>query len=94
MKTIVLILNILLIIVLIPSIMIAITSPMIFAAKETNRLWWTAGTAVALPLSIIICGIISWRAYYQMDYSFAFKISMIPVFNGFLLIYFMLTMDQ
>lgn len=93
MKTTVLVLNILLIIAFIPSIMLAITSPLIFGAKQTNRLLWTAGTAVALPITIIICGIISWRAYYQIDYDFAFKISLIPVFNGLLLIYFMLTMD-
>ena len=93
MKTSVLVLNILLIIALIPSIMLAITSPLIFGAKQTTRLFWTAGTAIALPITIIICGIISWRAYYQMDYSFALNISLIPVFNGLLLIYFMLTMD-
>lgn len=93
MKTTVLVLNILLLIAFIPSVMLAITSPMIFAAKQTTRLWWTAGTAVALPITIIICGIISWRAYYQIDYSFAFKISLIPVVNGLLLLYFMFTMD-
>ncbi len=93
MKTLALVLNILLIIAFIPSIMLAITSPMIFAAKQTTRLWWTAGTAVAWPLTIIICGIISWRAYYLMDYDFALKICLIPIINGLLLLYFMLTMD-
>lgn len=93
MKTTVLVLNILLCIALIPSIMVAITSPMIFGAKQTTRLLWTAGTAVALPIVIIICEIISWRAYYKMDYDFALKMALIPVFNGLLLIYFMLTMD-
>ncbi len=93
MKTIVLVLNISLIIALIPSIMLAITSPMIFAAKQTTRLWWTAGTAVALPIVIIICQVITWKAYYRMDYDFALKICLIPIFNGLLLLYFMFTMD-
>ena len=82
MKTLVLVINILLTIGLIPSILIAITSPMIFDAKITTRLYITAGTALALPITILICGILSWRAYYQADYGFAFKMCLIPIING------------
>jgi uncharacterized Tic20 family protein len=94
MKTITLTLNIILLISLIPSFLLAITSPMIFGAGANKRLWWTLWTALALPVLIIITQFICWKAYNNQNYGFALKVSLIPILNWILLIFFMLRMDN
>jgi len=93
MKIATIILNVLLLIGLIPSILAAMTSPMIFDAGQSNHLWRVFWVAVALPVVIVICQVISWVAFYRDNYSFAFKISLIPVVHVVVLILLMLTMN-
>jgi hypothetical protein len=92
MKTIVIILNVILLLGLIPAILGAMTSPMIFDAGENPNLWRVFYTMIALPLVIIVCQIVSWVAYYRQNYSLALKVSMIPIINVILLVIFMFSM--
>ncbi len=65
---------------------------MIFGAGENKRLWWTLWTALALPVLIIITQFICWKAYNNQNYDLALKVSLIPILNWILLIFFMLMM--
>ncbi|WP_435356804.1 hypothetical protein [Emticicia sp. SJ17W-69] len=94
MKTLVIILNILLLIGLIPAILGAMTSPMIFDAGENPNLWRVFYTMIALPVVIIICQIISWVAFYRQNYGFSLKISMIPIIHVIILVIFMFSMGS
>ena len=93
MKIATIILNVLLLIGLIPSILAAMTSPMIFDAGQSSHMWRVFWTAVALPVVIVVCQIISWIAFYRDNYSLAFKISLIPTVHVVVLILLMLTMN-
>ncbi|WP_188764601.1 hypothetical protein [Emticicia aquatilis] len=92
MKIATIILNVLLLLGLVPAIMGAMTSPMIFDSGQNPNLWRVFITMLALPVVIIICQIISWIAYFRQKYDFAFRVSIIPLVNLILLIIFMFSM--
>lgn len=92
MKIATIILNILLLLGLVPAIMGAMTSPMLFDSGQNPNLWRVFITMLALPVVIIICQIVSWIAYFRQKYDFAFRASIIPVINLILLIIFIFSM--
>lgn len=92
MKTLVIILNILLLLGLIPAILGAMTSPMIFDGGENSNLWRLFYAMITLPFLIVICQIISWIAFYRQNYSLALKVSLIPIINIIFLGIFMFSM--
>ena len=85
MKIATIVLNVILLLALIPVILAAIMSPMIFDAVENQNLWRIFWTMIALPVVIVGCQIISWVAFYRQNYSFAFKVSLLPVIHVLLL---------
>jgi hypothetical protein len=92
MKIASIILNVLLLLGLVPAILGAMSSPMIFDSGENPNLWRVFITMLALPIVIIVCQIISWIAFFRQKYDFAFKVSLIPIVNVILLGIFMFSM--
>ncbi len=93
MKIAIIVINILLIIALIPTLMAAIMSPMIFDAGVTTRRYWAAGTIVAMPFVIIIAEIVSWIAFFKGNYELALKASLSPLVFAVFLVFFLLRVD-
>jgi hypothetical protein len=81
MKTAVIIINIIFLIVLIPSAMSAIMSPMMFDAPgsdKSTKTWILFSCMVILPILIIIAQIISWIAFFKQNYKLAMMINALP----------------
>jgi hypothetical protein len=97
MKTTVLIINIILLIILIPSIFGAIMSPMMFDApgsEKSQKTWILFSCMVALPVLIIIAQIVSWIAYKNQNFDLAFKINALPAFDIVVIIFMFFIIDQ
>lgn len=94
MKIPALILNILLLLGLIPSVWMALFSPMLFDSGASKRTWSIFATVVALPILIVITQIISWIAYKNGNYGLAFKVSLLPVVDFLLLVVLFLVSDS
>jgi hypothetical protein len=97
MKSTVLTINIILLIILIPSIFAAVMSPMMFDApgsEKSTKTWTLFYCMVALPILIIIAQIISWIAYSNHNYDLAFKINALPAFDILLIIFMFFIIDQ
>lgn len=97
MKTAVLTVNVILLIILIPSIFGAIMSPMMFDApgsEKSKKTWTLVCCLAALPVLIIIAQIISWIAYSNHNYDLAFKINALPAFDILLIIFLFCIIDQ
>lgn len=97
MKSTVIIINIIFLIILIPSIFGAMMSPMMFDApgSEKSRKTWTLfWCMVALPISIIITQIISWIAYSNQNYDLALRINALPAFDILIIIFMFFIIDQ
>ncbi len=97
MKTIILTVNIIFLIILIPSIFAAIMSPMMFDApgsEKSKKTWTLVYCLMALPVLIIITQIISWIAYSNLNYDFALKINALPAFDIVLILCMFLIIDQ
>lgn len=92
MKTTIIIVNIILLVILIPSIFGAMMSPMMFDApgsEKSTKTWILFSCMAALPILIIIAQIISWIAFNNQNYNLAFKINALPALD-ILIIGFML----
>jgi NADH:ubiquinone oxidoreductase subunit 6 (subunit J) len=97
MKSTVLIINIILLIILIPSIFGAIMSPMMFDApgsEKSKKTWTLVYCLAALPILIIITQIISWIAYSNQNFDLALKINAFPAFDILLIIFMFFIIDQ
>lgn len=97
MKSTVITINIIFLIILIPSIFGAMMSPMMFDApgSEKSRKTWTLfWCMVALPISIIITQIISWIAYSNQNYDLALRINALPAFDILIIIFMFFMIDQ
>lgn len=84
MKTTIIIVNIILLIILIPSLFGAMMSPMMFDAPgsdKSNKTWILFGCMISLPVLIIIAQIISWIAFSRQNYSLALKINALPALD-------------
>ena len=81
MKTTVIIINIIFLVILIPSVMGAIMSPMMFDAPDSDKsqkTWMLFSCMIALPILIIIAQIISWIAFFNQNYKLAISINSLP----------------
>lgn len=97
MKSSVLIVNIILLILLIPSIFGALISPMMFDApgsEKSQKTWTLFYCMIALPISIIIAQVVSWIAYSNHNYDLALKINALPAFDVFIIIFMFFIIDQ
>ncbi|PWK29240.1 hypothetical protein LV89_00080 [Arcicella aurantiaca] len=84
MKTAVIIINIIFLLILIPSAMSAIMSPMMFDAPgsdKSTKTWILFSCMVVLPILIIIAQIISWIAFFKQNYKLAMLINGIPTID-------------
>ena len=90
MKSTVLTVNIILLIILIPSISGAVMSPMMFDApgsEKSKKTWMLVCALAALPLLIIIAQIISWIAFSNQNYDLALKINALPAVDILLIVF-------
>ncbi len=97
MKSTVITVNIILLIILIPSIFAAMMSPMMFDApgsEKSKKTWTLVCCLAALPLLIIIAQIISWIAFSNQNYDLALKINLLPTFDILLIIFMFFVIDQ
>ncbi len=97
MKTSALTVNVILLIILIPSIFGAVMSPMMFDApgsEKSKKTWTLVCCLAALPILIIIAQIISWIAYSNQNYDLALKINALPAFDMLLIIFLFFMIDQ
>ncbi len=97
MKSTVITVNIILLIILIPSIFAAMMSPMMFDApgsEKSKKTWTLVCCLAALPLLIIIAQIISWIAFSNQNYDLALKINVLPTFDILLIIFMFFVIDQ
>lgn len=90
MKTCSLIANIIMLLILIPAALGAIMSPFVFDSGASRMTWLIFGTLVALPILIVSTQIIAWIAYVRHNYDFAFKVSLVPVFDILMIIFLFL----
>ncbi|MBA4852959.1 hypothetical protein [Emticicia sp. BO119] len=84
MKLIALIVNILCILALIPTAVMAMMSPMMFDApgSDKNRMLWILAAAVFfLPVVILITQIFAWIKFSSGNYSLSLKIALIPLID-------------
>ena len=97
MKSTVLAINVIFLIILIPSILGALMSPMMFDApgsEKSKKTWTLVCSLASLPLLIIIAQIISWIAYSNQSYDLALKINALPTLDILLIIYMFFIIDQ
>jgi hypothetical protein len=81
MKILAIITNIILLLALFPIFISVIMTPKMFNAPGDDKninLWISAGLIVLLPITIIVCEILSWRAIFRGNYAFALKVSYFP----------------
>lgn len=84
MKTAVIIINIIFLLILIPSVMSAMMSPMMFDAPgsdKSQKTWMLFSCMIALPILIIIAQIISWIAFFNQNYKLAMTINALPTLD-------------
>ncbi len=84
MKIIALINNILWVLALIPTVMMAMMSPMMFDApgsEKNSLLWILLGATFLLPVIILITQIFAWIKFFSSNYSLSFKIALIPLID-------------
>jgi len=84
MKTKVIILNIVMIILILPTIILAVSTTMIHNPNIFTKI--VIFFMFALPIVIIVTQIISWDAISKQNYSFALKINALPVLNVLIII--------
>lgn len=92
MKTTVIIINVILLIILIPSVFAAMMSPMMFDApgsEKSKKTWLLFSCVVALPVLIVVAQIVAWIAFNRENYDLALRINYLPIADivivGFLL---------
>jgi hypothetical protein len=81
MKIVAIITNIILLMSLVPLCMGVMMTPMMFDApgSDKNRnLWISAGLMVSLPITIIVCEILSWIAIFRGNYALALETIYLP----------------
>ena len=84
MKIIALVNNILWVLALIPTVMMAMMSPMMFDApgSEKNTLLWVILCATfLLPVLILVTQVFSWIKFFGGNYPLALKIGLIPLID-------------
>lgn len=84
MKLLALIVNILALLSLIPTGMMAIMSPMMFDAPGSEKntyVWLMAIAALLLPVLILITQIIAWVVFFRGNHSASLKIALIPLID-------------
>lgn len=97
MKSTVLITNIILLVILIPTIFAAVMSPMMFDApgsEKSPKTWTLFYCMISLPILIIIAQIVSWIAYSNQNYDLALKITALPALDILLIIFIFFIIDQ
>ena len=97
MKNTVIIVNVILLVILIPSIFGAILSPMMFDApgsEKSKKTWTLVCSLAALPVLIITTQIVSWIAYANHNYNLALKINALPVLDIVVIIFMFIIIDQ
>lgn len=97
MKSTVITINVIFLIILIPSIFGAMMSPMMFDApgsEKSQKTWTLFSCMIALPILIIISQIISWIAFNNQNYDLAFKINALPVLDILIIIFMFFIIDQ
>ena len=84
MKIIALINNILWVLGLIPTLMMAMMSPMMFDApgSEKNTILWVLMCATfLLPVLILVTQIFAWIKFFSGNYTLSLKIALIPLID-------------
>ncbi|GAB3501635.1 hypothetical protein [Emticicia fontis] len=84
MKTIALINNVLWVLALIPVVMMAMMSPMMFDApgSEKNTLLWVILWATfLLPVLILVTQVFAWIKFFAGNYPLSLKIGLIPLID-------------
>jgi NADH:ubiquinone oxidoreductase subunit 6 (subunit J) len=97
MKSTALTVNIILLIILIPSIFGAIMSPMMFDApgsEKSKKTWTLVYCLAALPVLIIVTQIVSWIAYSNQNYDLALKINVLPALDILIILFMFFIIDQ
>ncbi|AFK02891.1 hypothetical protein Emtol_1749 [Emticicia oligotrophica DSM 17448] len=92
MKLASIIVNIIAIIGFIPSVYMALFSPMLFDSGATTRTWILFSLVVSIPVSILITQIISWILFFKGNYTWALGMGLTPlIFLILLAIMFMIS---
>ncbi|MEA5459904.1 hypothetical protein VB796_12690 [Arcicella sp. LKC2W] len=84
MKTAIIIINIIFLLILIPSVMSAIMSPMMFdspGSEKSSKTWILFSCMIVLPILIVIAQIISWIAFFKKNYVLAITINALPTID-------------
>lgn len=84
MKTTALIFNILWVLALLPTAMMAMMSPMMFDAPGSEKnsfLWVLLWATLLLPVLILITQIIAWIKFFSGNYPLSLKIGLIPLID-------------
>ena len=84
MKTTALVFNVLWVLALVPAIMMAMMSPMMFDApgSEKNTLLWVILWATfLLPVLILITQIVAWIKFFSGNYPLSLRIGFIPLID-------------
>jgi hypothetical protein len=94
MKIATIIINIIAIIGFIPSVYIALFSPMLFDSGVTIRTWILFSLVLSVPISILITQIISWILFFKGNYVWALGMSLTPlIFVILVVIMYMISED-
>lgn len=86
MKIATIIINIIAIIGFIPSVYIALFSPMLLESGVTIRTWILFSLVLSVPISILITQIISWVLFFKGNYIWALGMSLTPLIFVLLLV--------
>ena len=79
MKTATLVLNIIFSIAFFPAVIAAMMSPMVFYSGLSFGAWAVFFAIIGIPISIFFTQIISWFLFFKGNYTYAIRISLIPV---------------
>jgi hypothetical protein len=92
MKTTALVFNILWVLALLPAVMMAMMSPMMFDAPDSDKntfLWVLLWATVLLPVLIVVTQVFAWIKFFSGNYHLSFKIGLIPLIDvAFIIILF------
>lgn len=90
MKIIALVANILWTLALIPTLMMAMMSPMMFDAPGSEKqtfLWVLLWATLFLPVLILISQVFAWIKFFSGNYPLSFKIGLIPLLDVAVIIF-------
>lgn len=64
---------------LLPAGMLVITSPMIFDAGESPKLWTIFGLVVGYPVLVLLTLVVAWVLFVKKKYRAALIVSLLPI---------------